>query len=175
MHLPALPREACGAKVISPYESTIEMGAQAQALCHVISKKTVACTHISAGLIVMPPHKVARPHMHQEHEMVLFILEGWGAALVGPDLEPIYHRPGDFIYIPAGVEHLGINLSRTERIVLAEIRTDPHFNDDLVVLPDLEEKAHQIAAELWTQFEAGTILPEAKRESAGPFKYQEAF
>ena len=91
MHLPALPREACGAKVLSPYESTIEMGAQSQALCHVISKKTVACTQISAGLIVMPPHKVARPHLHQAHEMVLFILEGWGAALVGPDLKPIYH------------------------------------------------------------------------------------
>jgi hypothetical protein len=56
MHLPALPREACGAKVISPYESTIEMGAQSQQLCHVISQKTVACTQISAGLIVMPPY-----------------------------------------------------------------------------------------------------------------------
>ena len=66
--------------------------------------------------------------MHQKNEMVLFILEGWGAALVGPELEPIYHRPGDFIYIPAGVEHLGINLSSTDRIVIAEIRTDPHFN-----------------------------------------------
>jgi hypothetical protein len=55
--------------------------------------------------------------------------------------------------------------------VLAEIRTDPHFNADVVVLPALEEQAHKIAADLWTQFEAGTILPEAKTASAGPFKY----
>jgi uncharacterized RmlC-like cupin family protein len=149
------------------------MGAQSQRLCHVLSKKTVDCTRISAGLIVMPPHKVARPHLHQAHEMVLFILEGWGAALVGPALAPIYHGPGDFLYIPAGVAHLGINLSRTDRIVLAEIRTDPHFNTDVVVLPELEEKAQQIATDLWTQFEAGTILPEAKTESAGPFTYKE--
>src|SRR5262245_36573492 len=170
MHRPALPREACGAKVLSPYESTIEMGAQSQALCHVISTKTVDCTQISAGLIGMPPHNVARPHLQQAHEMVLFILEGWGAALVGPDLQPLYHRPGDFIYIPAGVAHLGINLSRTARIVLAEIRTDPHFNADVVLLPELEEQAQQIAADLQTQFAAGKVLSEAKTASAGPFK-----
>jgi uncharacterized RmlC-like cupin family protein len=171
MNRKELPRQACGAKVLSPYESTIEIGAQAQRLCHVLSKKTVDCRHISAGLIVMPPHKVARPHLHQAHEMVLFIVEGWGAALVGPTLAPIYHGPGDFIYIPAGVEHLGINLSRTDRIVIAEIRTDPYFNADVVLLPALEEKAQQIAADLRTQFATGEILPEAKTESAGPFKY----
>jgi uncharacterized RmlC-like cupin family protein len=76
MNRKALPRAACGAKVISPYEAPIEIGAQSQRLCHVLSQKTVDCTHISAGLIVMPPHKVARPHLHQEHEMVLVIIEG---------------------------------------------------------------------------------------------------
>ena len=68
---------------------------------------------------------------------------------------------------------MGINLSGTDRIVLAEIRTDPKFNEDVIVLPELEEKAHQVAEELWRQFDAGEILPEATTESA-VFSYDQS-
>ncbi len=121
----------------------------------------------------MPPKKIARPHIHKDNEIVLFIVEGWGAALVGPNMEPIFHGPGDFLYFPAGVEHVGINLSSTDRIVLAEIRTDPQFNEDVIVLPELEDKAHKVAEELWEKFEKGEILPEAKTESS-VFHYDQA-
>lgn len=166
MDLKQLQRKACGACVISPYESKIEIGAQSQRLSRAIADDTAGCERISAGLILMPPKKVARPHIHKNNEIILFVVEGWGAALVGPDLEPIFHGPGDFLYIPAGCEHLGINLSGKDRIVIAEIRTDPQFNEDVVVLPELEDKAHKIAEDLWKKFDAGDILPEAKTESS---------
>ncbi len=138
-----------------------------------MAQDTAGCSHISGGLIIMPPKKIARPHIHKDNEIVLFIVEGWGAALVGPEMTPIFHGPGDFLYFPAGVEHVGINLSSTDRIVLAEIRTDPKFNDDVIVLPELEEKAHQVAAELWEKFEKGEIIPEAKTESS-VFNYDQS-
>jgi uncharacterized RmlC-like cupin family protein len=166
MDLKHIHRTKCGAYVISPYESKIEIGAQKQRLSRVMANDTAGCTKISGGLIIMPPKKVARPHIHKDNEIVLFIAEGWGAALVGPDMEPIFHGPGDFLYFPAGCEHVGINLSSTDRIVLAEIRTDPHFNEDVIVLPELEEKAMQTAEKLWKQFESGEILPEAKTQSS---------
>ena len=166
MDLKHLPRKAAGGCVISPYESKIEIGAQSQRLSRAMANDTAGCSNISGGLIIMPPKKIARPHIHKDNEIVLFIVEGWGAALVGPDMEPIFHGPGDFLYFPAGVEHVGINLSSTDRIVLAEIRTDPHFNKDVIVLPELEKKAHEVAADLWKKFDAGEIIPEAKHESS---------
>jgi uncharacterized RmlC-like cupin family protein len=173
MNLDKLPRKQQGACVISPYEAKIEVGAQSQRLSRAMADDTAGCQHISGGLIIMPPKKIARPHIHKDNEIVLFIVEGWGAALIGPDMEPMFHGPGDFLYIPAGLEHVGINLSSTDRIVLAEIRTDPKFNEDVIVLPELEERAQKTADELWKKFEAGEILPEAKTSSS-VFSYDQS-
>jgi|GEM_PF-1839602 len=165
MDLKHLPRKAAGASTFSPYESKIEIGAHNQRLSHVLAQDTAGCQGISAGLIVMPPKKMAKAHIHKNNEIVLFVLEGWGAALVGPNLEPIFHGPGDFFYFPAGVEHLGINLSDTQRLVLIEIRTDPKFNEDLVLLPELQAKAQDIAKDLWQKFKAGEIMPETRTQN----------
>lgn len=165
MDLKHLQRKAAGASTFSPYESRIEIGAHKQRLSHVLAQDTAGCAAISAGLIVMSPKKMAKAHLHKNNEIILIVLEGWGAALVGPKLEPIFHGPGDFFYIPAGVEHLGVNLSGSQRLVLAEIRTDPKFNEDLVLLPELEDLAQKIAKDLWKKFEKGKIMPEAQIES----------
>ena len=173
MDLKHLPREAAGGCVISPYDSKIEVGPQHQRISRAVANDTAGTSRISGGLIIMPPGKISRPHIHKDNEIVLFIVEGWGVALSGPDMKPIFHGPGDFLYFPAGCEHVGINLSSTDRIVLAEIRTDPHFNEDVIVLPELEEKVHQIAPDLQKKFAAGEIIPEAKHESP-VFHYEQS-
>jgi len=56
-------------------------------------------------------------------------------------------------------------LSDTQRLVLIEIRTDPKFNEDLVLLPELQAKAQDIAKDLWQKFKAGEIMPETRTQN----------
>ncbi len=49
---------------------------------------------------------------------------------------------GDFLYIPAGVRHLPVNLSDTEPLVGIIARTDPEEQESVVLLPDLDELPH---------------------------------
>lgn len=44
--------------------------------------------------------------------------------------------------------HCAINLNSTEPVHALEFRTDPEFNADVVLTPELEEQAASLAAEL---------------------------
>lgn len=46
------------------------------------------------------------PHVHDEHDEVLYILEGEGSFLLGEQLLPL--RPGEVFFIPAGTVHTPI-------------------------------------------------------------------
>lgn len=117
--------------------------------------------HISGGLVCMTPGMMAQPHIHYHSESVIVVIEGWAATLVGKELEPILHGPGDFIFIPEGVEHTGLNLSESERCVAIEFRTEKVFNEDVTILPGLFEQAKAVASNLRGRFSAGELpLPE---------------
>jgi uncharacterized RmlC-like cupin family protein len=105
-------------------------------------------------MVLMPPGRHSRAHLHAVHEIVVCCIVGTAVTLVGPELEPVRHGPGEFIYIPAGVAHVAVNLSTTEPLVAVEMRTDPHFNDDVVLLPELEEAAAEAAARVQATFAA---------------------
>jgi uncharacterized RmlC-like cupin family protein len=49
-------------------------------------------------------------------------------------------RAGDFLYIPANVPHLPYNMSNTENCVAVIARTDPHEQESVVLLPDLDHQ-----------------------------------
>ena len=46
-------------------------------------------------------------------------------------------RPGDFLYIPAGLPHVAVNRSQTPAFVVAA-RTDPNEQESVVLRPDLD-------------------------------------
>ena len=52
--------------------------------------------------------------------------------------ESVVTRAGDFLYIPAGVPHLPVNLSQTEPCVAIVARTDPNEQESVVLLPELD-------------------------------------
>ena len=138
-----------------------------------VTNLTHGATDMAAVLAVVPPGAPTKLHMHPTSETILFMLEGWGATLVGPELKPIFHGPGDFVYIPAGTMHIGFNLSKTHRAVLTETRSHRHFNHDVELLPEHEAKALVIIHDLQDQFEAGTLgLPDGWRELLGrPYEF----
>ncbi|NUS72957.1 MAG: cupin domain-containing protein [Corynebacteriales bacterium] len=137
---------------VSVGETRLANSPQEQLLAKAMSHSTNGTQNISAGSILMPPGKIARMHRHNKHEIIVVVFEGLAASLYGENLEPIVHRPGDFLHIPPGIPHCGINLSLEHRMIGIEMRTDPEFNEDVELLPELDPRAAHVAAELQSKY-----------------------
>ena len=103
-----------------------------------ISRENAKTEAICMHLVTVPPGGRAKAHKHATHETTIFVLEGGGAMFWGERLENrMEFGPGDLIYIPADVPHLAFNpTDQTMRGVVA--RTDPHEQESVVLLPELE-------------------------------------
>jgi uncharacterized RmlC-like cupin family protein len=61
-------------------------------------------------LVVIPPGAKAEPHLHLGYENGIFVLEGTVLTRWGPNLEnEVVSRPGEFLFLPAGVPHDATN------------------------------------------------------------------
>jgi uncharacterized RmlC-like cupin family protein len=92
------------------------------------------CMHIA----VIPPGTRGKVHLHANHESAIYVLSGEGQFWHGDRLQ--HHdvlRPGDLLYIPAGMPHLASNLS-TEALTAVIARTDPNEQESVTLLPELE-------------------------------------
>ncbi|HSW92122.1 MAG TPA: cupin domain-containing protein [Candidatus Saccharimonadales bacterium] len=143
--------------VASPYKSKAIFGAQGQRLIPMITQTESGSTGISSCMVYMPPGRFARAHLHAENDIIVTVLEGYAASLIGPEFEPVFHGPGESIFIPEGVMHVAVNLSTKNRLIALEVRTDPTFNDDVVPLPEYEEKAAEAVTLLQKQYAEGTL------------------
>lgn len=157
----------------SPYRSTTIVGPQGQRLIPTVTQEMCGCTGLSACLVLMPPGRSARPHVHARSDIIVMVLEGFAASLIGPNLEPVFHGPGEFIYIPEGVVHVAVNLSTHSRLIAVEARTDPKFNEDVVLSPENDDRATEIVADLQRKFASGELeIPEHwNLEEMGPFRF----
>ena len=160
-----------GSHHISQSISTI----QGQQLIPTITREKCGSDALSACTVVMGPSKVAKMHLHEHNDIIVIVVEGHAATLIGDDLKPVYHGQGEFIFIPAGVPHTALNVSTKNRVVAFEVRTDPHFNEDVVLLPHLEDKAAKRAAYIHKNFDAGKLKVPAHWdiEDVGPFSFKE--
>jgi uncharacterized RmlC-like cupin family protein len=122
--------------VARPTGSAEIIGRQGQHLIPCVTQHTCGATGISAGQVNMAPGAVSKPHYHAHTEIVVVCLRGYAATLIGPELIPHFHGPGEFMYVPEGVVHVAVNLSESEDLVAVEMRTDPRFNDDVVLVPE---------------------------------------
>ncbi|TIN81544.1 cupin domain-containing protein, partial [Mesorhizobium sp.] len=79
-------------------------------------------------------------HRHEGHETALLMIAGkeieiWsGGRLEGRDQV----RPGDYLFIPAGVPHVAVNRS-TENAEFLGARNDPAANESVVMMPELDD------------------------------------
>jgi uncharacterized RmlC-like cupin family protein len=132
--------------VVRQQESAAVIGPQNQRLTPCITSKVCGTTGISAGTVRMPPGAVSKAHFHAHSEIVVMCLRGRAATLIGPQLTPYLHGPGEFIYVPEGIVHVAVNLSDTEELHAVEMRTDPGFNDDVVLTPTYDDRVPELAA-----------------------------
>lgn len=159
--------------VASPYSSKTIFGAQGQRLIPMITNDMCGTTGLSSCMVYMPPGRIARPHLHAENDIIVTVLEGYAVSLIGSDLESVFHGPGESIFIPRGIMHVAVNLSTTNRLIAHEVRTDPTLNDDVVLLPEYEEKAATAVAELHKKYAAGTLDVPSHWDTSdtGPFRF----
>ena len=111
-------RSPDGVHIVTP--STQQQGQQGLTYFEGISAQTSGSTGLCLHRLVVPPGGKARAHLHAHHESAIYVLSGDVRMFWGDDLQHSADvHSGDFIYIPAGVPHVPVNLSRT-RLVAAE-------------------------------------------------------
>lgn len=103
-----------------------------------ISRESVGAQAICMHVLRIPPGSRAHAHKHLTHETAIYVISGSAEMWWGERLE---HRmqtsAGDLVYIPADMPHLPVNPG-TEEVVAILARTDPHEQESVVLLPELE-------------------------------------
>ena len=108
-----------------------------------ISKPTVGSERLYSSIVSTAPGDRTRIHHHGDCETSIYILAGaadytWGPTGVEQSMAA---GAGDFVYIPAGVPHVPVNLSPDTEATALVARTDPNEQESVVLRPDLDEVA----------------------------------
>ena len=83
-----------------------------------ISENTAGSKGLSMNVVVIPPGAKAKPHYHEGFETALYLLKGNVETFYGENLSSSHvNKQGDFVYIPAGVPHMPVNLSEEEEAI----------------------------------------------------------
>jgi uncharacterized RmlC-like cupin family protein len=128
-------------RVVQPVRQS--QGQQGLAYFEGVSTETVGSTGLCLHRLVIPPGGRAKAHRHAGHETAIYVLDGevrvwWGDALE----HDVVVRSGEFVYIPAGVPHVPVNLSDSQPATALVARTDPNEQESLVLLPELDALPH---------------------------------
>lgn len=103
-----------------------------------IAKETVGAQGVCMHLLRVPPGGRAKAHKHETHETAIYVISGRAKMYWGEWLEHCMETvAGDMIYIPADCPHLPFN-DGDEEAVAVIARTDPHEQESVVLLPELE-------------------------------------
>lgn len=103
-----------------------------------ISAESAGAQGICMHLLTIPPGERARAHLHENHETAIYVLSGTSEMWYGPRLEHhVEVGAGEMLYIPAGVPHLPANPG-PEPVTAVIARTDPHEQESVVLLPELD-------------------------------------
>ena len=99
-----------------------------------VSAETCGATKLAMHLVVVPPGGAAEPHTHDGYETAIYQLEGLVETRYGDGLaESVVTEAGDFLFVPPGVPHQAVNLSKTEPAVALIARNDA--NEQVHVVP----------------------------------------
>jgi uncharacterized RmlC-like cupin family protein len=98
-----------------------------------ISADTCGSTGLAMHLVVVPPGAAAEPHLHDGYETAIYQVAGrvetrWGDGLN----ESVVTEAGDFLFVPPGVPHQAVNLSKSEPAVAIIARNDAREQERVV-------------------------------------------
>lgn len=104
-----------------------------------IAAESVGSTMLWLGMISLPPGRRTSAHRHDGHETALLMTAGKEIEIwSGSGLNRCDHvRPGDYLFIPAGVPHVAVNRS-AENAQFVGARNDPFANESVVLMPELD-------------------------------------
>ena len=98
-----------------------------------ISKENAGAKGLSMNLVVIPPGASPKAHYHKDFETAIYLLKGRVETRFGENLkESILNEEGDFVYIPPGVPHKPVNLSKTEPALAIVSRNDPNEHENVI-------------------------------------------
>ena len=101
-----------------------------------LSARNTPARALSMNVATVPPGGVAYAHIHQEFEVMLYILAGRVRHEYGDGLKrSVDNGPGDFIFIEPGVPHEVLNLSDTEPVIAVVARSDASEWENIVDYP----------------------------------------
>ena len=103
-----------------------------------IARETTGAQAICMHLLTIPPGAKAKAHKHATHETAIYIVAGRAVMFWGDRLENRMETDaGQFVHIPADVPHLPFN-PYGEPCTAIIARTDPHEQESVILLPELE-------------------------------------
>jgi uncharacterized RmlC-like cupin family protein len=104
--------------------------------------ETVGSERIALQLVRIQPGVRSQAHSHGKHESAAYVLEGEIVTWFGDQLlKHATARPGDFVFIPAGVPHVAANYGEVEAVAIVA-RSDPEGQESMEMFPKLDRLAH---------------------------------
>ena len=101
-----------------------------------LSEKNVNAQKLSMNVATVAPGAIAYAHIHDDFELMLYILQGNVRHIYGENLEQtIENEAGDFIYIEPGVPHEVYNMSDSEPVVAVVARSDASEWQNIIPYP----------------------------------------
>jgi uncharacterized RmlC-like cupin family protein len=104
-----------------------------------VSRETTGATGLYLGIVTLAPGQRTRAHQHLGHETAHYMLSGEEVELwTGERLERReVARPGEFLFIPAGLPHVAVNRGGTPAVFVGA-RTEPGAVETAELLPQLD-------------------------------------
>lgn len=105
-----------------------------------ISAESVGATALFLGAVTLPPGRRTKAHVHARHESAFYLASGELVELwTGPRLEHCaVARPGDYLFIPAGMPHVAVNRSATQPALFIGARNEPTAQESVQMRPELD-------------------------------------
>jgi uncharacterized RmlC-like cupin family protein len=105
-----------------------------------ISQETAGAKGLSMNLVVIPPAGSPKAHYHKDFETAIYLLKGRVETRFGENLqESKINEEGDFVFIPPGVPHKPVNLSKTEPALAIVSRNDPNEHENVVAYDETKK------------------------------------
>ncbi len=128
--------------VLDPAKLSGLMSRQGQPLTPVISSDSASTEGLSSAQVWMPPHHTSYAHVHHHTGVGVLVMQGKAITLWWDEDGRMHELPqaaGEHLFIPHGVPHAAIN-PHDVPVVAAEFRSNPVFNADNILLPDLDQE-----------------------------------
>jgi uncharacterized RmlC-like cupin family protein len=107
-----------------------------------ICAETVGATARFLGIVTLAPGQRTKAHTHALHESAFYFLSGEEVELwLGEELRQCaIARPGDYLFIPAGVPHVAVNRSASKPAIFVGARNAASAQESTLVRPELDAR-----------------------------------